>query len=68
LLGRGMELETARGANTIAKFAFAYFQLFGQRPLYNAHLHRGGQKAATWPLWVAAALAAAIQLAPFFSQ
>lgn len=55
--------DTARLLRTVAKFAFAYFQLFGQRPLYDALLNRGGEKAPAWQLWLAALAGVLIQLA-----
>lgn len=61
----GFELnrDTARLGGTVAKFAFAYFQLFGQRPLYDAHLNRGGEKAPAWQIWLAVLAGVLIPLA-----
>ncbi|RYG65676.1 hypothetical protein EON80_16920 [bacterium] len=48
--------STYRFCKTLAMFAFSYFQLYGQRPLYELQLARGGKKAPAWPLWLAAGL------------
>jgi hypothetical protein len=62
-LDRSANVGTVSTVYTMAQFAFAYLQLFGQRPLYQRHILTGGNKAGAWPLWVAAVVAVAIQVA-----
>lgn len=63
LLAARVPLEATRFLATLAMMAFASFELWHQRPLYDAHLRRGAAKAAVWPLWVAALASAAGQWA-----
>jgi hypothetical protein len=60
---RTADVGTISTAYTLGQFAFAYFQLYGQRPLYQRHILTSGEKAAAWPLWVTAVVAVAIQIA-----
>ena len=62
-----IDRQTTRLLLTLAKFAFAYFQLYAQRPLYEAHLARGGAKAPAWILWATAIAVAALQIGAVFA-
>lgn len=41
-----------RPAMTLLSFAIAYWQLFEQRPVFDAYLARGGQAASNRTLWL----------------
>ena len=53
VLAMGANKETAKIFTTLSKFAYAYILLYGQRPLYEAHVNRGGKASSSWPLWIA---------------
>lgn len=63
LVANHVSIETVRTVGGVSKFGYAYALLFAQRPLHDAHLGRGGAKAAAWPLWIAALVGAVIQVA-----
>jgi hypothetical protein len=52
LTALGANRETSRIVGTLCKFIYAYTLLYGQRPLYEAHVNRGGKSASSWPLWI----------------
>lgn len=48
----GANRETSRIVGSLCKFLYAYILLYGQRPLYEAHVNRGGKASSSWPLWI----------------
>lgn len=44
--------EVARTIQSVVIFASVLLALLGQRPIYEAHIARGGQVAKPWALWL----------------
>ena len=55
-LGIVLDRNVARPVVTLVSVAIAYWQLFEQRPVFDAYIRRGGQAASTLVLWLCALL------------
>ncbi len=55
-LGLSFDRATWRPVMSFLGIAIAYWQLFSQRPYFEAHVARGGERANGWWLWLVALL------------
>lgn len=55
-LGLSLERATWRPLISFLGLAIAYWQLLSQRPHFEAHVARGGERANSWWLWLPALL------------
>lgn len=55
-LAIALSRDVARLAVALISIAIAYWQLFDQRPVFDAYIRRGGQAGSTRALWLCALL------------